>query len=83
MYVIPKMYDFNGVELRAGQIAMCSNESMAEKPYEVEIFNSTNGNLYYKNKKVKTPYLCTRLTSGEGHSAVIWPYWCKRLTVKV
>ena len=82
-YKIPAMCDSNGVKLKAGQIAMCLPGSEAKEPYEVEIFENFSDSLFNKDKKVKTPYLCTRLTSGEGRSAVLWPYWCKRLTVKI
>lgn len=80
-YIIPPCYDSQGMEIKAGHIAMCTPGTEAKEPYEVELFECHEGNLYHGGQKVKTPYLCTRLTSGKGYSAVLWPYWSKRLTI--
>ncbi len=83
LHIIEKLYDSTGNELNSGQICKCTPGSIAKKPYKVEIFKCYDNNLFFKGKRVKVPYLCTKLYPifKKGHSAVIWPYWCKRLTI--
>lgn len=82
LYEIPKMYDSNGIELKEGDICICTPGSIATKPYKIKIVSEYEDNLYHNNIRVKTPYLCTELLHGGiGYKAVLWPYLSKRLTI--
>lgn len=81
IHKIPDLFDSKGGLLKAHQICICTSGSIVNKPYKVRLINSFKNNLYFKGKKVKTPYLCTELISGEGYKAVIWPNWSTRLSI--
>lgn len=75
--------DSRGRKLSPGQICKCEPGTEVKRPYRVRIVEDYNPKLYIKGKQVKPPVLCTELICvfKEGHRAVIWPNWSRRLTI--